>query len=85
MMALLFGTPGAIRTRDLPLRRRTLYPAELRVHKAHIIIRKGSKFVNKIGSYSHRMLVFIHGKAGERGQLLCKQVLCGQKELCVSL
>ena len=26
------GTPGAIRTRDLPLRRRTLYPAELRVH-----------------------------------------------------
>ena len=26
------GTPGAIRTRDLPLRRRTLYPAELRKH-----------------------------------------------------
>lgn len=26
------GTPGAIRTRDLPLRRRTLYPAELRAH-----------------------------------------------------
>ena len=26
------GIPGAIRTRDLPLRRRTLYPAELRVH-----------------------------------------------------
>ena len=25
------GTPGAIRTRDLPLRRRMLYPAELRV------------------------------------------------------
>ena len=24
------GIPGAIRTRDLPLRRRTLYPAELR-------------------------------------------------------
>ena len=29
---MLIGTPGAIRTRDLPLRRRTLYPAELRVH-----------------------------------------------------
>ena len=26
------GTPGAIRTRDLPLRRRMLYPAELRKH-----------------------------------------------------
>ena len=26
------GTPGAIRTRDLPLRRRMLYPAELRAH-----------------------------------------------------
>ena len=29
---MLIGTPGAIRTRDLSLRRRTLYPAELRVH-----------------------------------------------------
>ena len=28
----LFGTPGAIRTRGLSLRRRTLYPAELRAH-----------------------------------------------------
>ena len=26
------GIPGAIRTRDLPLRRRMLYPAELRRH-----------------------------------------------------
>ena len=26
----LFGVPGAIRTRGLSLRRRTLYPAELR-------------------------------------------------------
>ena len=25
-----FGDPGAIRTRDVPLRRRTLYPAEVR-------------------------------------------------------
>lgn len=28
----LIGIPGAIRTRDLPLRRRMLYPAELRRH-----------------------------------------------------
>ena len=27
------GAPGAIPTRDLPLRRRTLYAAELREHK----------------------------------------------------
>ena len=26
------GTPEGIRTSDLPLRRRSLYPAELRVH-----------------------------------------------------
>ena len=26
------GVPGGIRTHDLPLRRRTLYPAELRGH-----------------------------------------------------
>ena len=26
----LFGVPGAIRTRGVPLRRRTLYPAEVR-------------------------------------------------------
>ena len=28
------GAPGAIPTRDLPLRRRTLYAAELREHKS---------------------------------------------------
>ena len=28
-----FGVPGAIRTRGLPLRRGTLYPAELRKHR----------------------------------------------------
>ena len=28
------GAPGAIPTRDLPLRRRTLYAAELREHEA---------------------------------------------------
>jgi hypothetical protein len=29
------GAPGAIPTRDLPLRRRTLYAAELREHEAY--------------------------------------------------
>ena len=28
-----YGAPGAIPTRDLPLRRRTLYAAELREHE----------------------------------------------------
>ena len=28
----VFGAPGGIRTHGLPLRRRSLYPAELRVH-----------------------------------------------------
>ena len=28
----IFGTPGGIRTHGLPLRRRPLYPTELRVH-----------------------------------------------------
>lgn len=29
---LIYGAPGAIPTRDLPLRRRTLYATELREH-----------------------------------------------------
>ena len=29
----VFGVPEVIRTPDLPLRRRSLYPAELRKHK----------------------------------------------------
>ena len=32
-VSLRYGAPGAIPTRDLPLRRRTLYAAELREHK----------------------------------------------------
>ena len=35
---MLFGVPGAIRTRGLSLRRRTLYPAELRKQTVAIII-----------------------------------------------
>src|SRR5690606_36832450 len=33
------GAPGAIRTHDLPLRRGTLYPAELRGHQPAIFAR----------------------------------------------
>ena len=29
---VFFGAPGGIRTPDLPVRSRTLYPAKLRVH-----------------------------------------------------
>ncbi len=32
IQGLFYGTPGAIRTRDLRLRRPMLYPAEPRVH-----------------------------------------------------
>ena len=31
------GTPGGIRTRDLPLRRRLLYPTELQAHMAQVM------------------------------------------------
>ena len=31
-LAFFYGAPGGIRTHGLPLRRRSLYPAELRVH-----------------------------------------------------
>ena len=33
----VFGTPERIRTAGLPLRRRTLYPAELRTHWAKLL------------------------------------------------
>ena len=36
MKPLFYGAPGAIPTRDLPLRRRTLYAAELREHKDEV-------------------------------------------------
>ena len=38
------GAPGAIRTRGLPLRRRTLYPAELRAH---------SRLLRKLKTHSY--------------------------------
>ena len=49
----LFGTPGAIRTRDLPLRRRMLYPAELR----RLI---------QIPDYSNQFPLHCQGKAREK-------------------
>ena len=45
----LYGTHGRIRTSDLPLRRRTLYPAELRGHIYNIpILLKFISYVNWI-------------------------------------
>ena len=35
LFSMVGGAPGAIPTRDLPLRRRTLYAAELREHKGN--------------------------------------------------
>jgi hypothetical protein len=44
----LFYTPAAIRTRDLQLRRLTLYPAELRVHRNFLTIHQESTILNKL-------------------------------------
>ena len=41
------GAPGAIPTRDLPLRRRTLYAAELREHKPPRILKGKSAIVKR--------------------------------------
>ncbi len=41
------GAPGAIPTRDLPLRRRTLYAAELREHKPPRILKGKSTIVKR--------------------------------------
>ncbi len=49
------GAPGAIPTRDLPLRRRTLYAAELREHE---LVNRKSEIVNCIGGLSVFGLVF---------------------------
>ena len=52
------GAPGAIRTRGLPLRRRTLYPAELRAHRRErtfIIMPRFARIV-KSGGIERRMI-----------------------------
>ena len=41
------GAPGAIPTRDLPLRRRTLYATELREHKELRIVNRESWLANR--------------------------------------
>ena len=43
--------PGRIRTAGLPLRRRTLYPAELRKHRKNIILYSGKMQVRSAGEY----------------------------------
>ena len=47
------GTPGAIRTRDLLLRRQTLYPTELRVHtnNCFLIYYPGAVFSRRQAAY----------------------------------
>ncbi len=40
MWGIFHGTPGKIRTYDLWLRKPTLYPAELRVHVAALVMYK---------------------------------------------
>ena len=40
-----YGVPEVIRTPDLPLRRRSLYPAELRKHITIVIISQFCNFV----------------------------------------
>ena len=42
---ILFGVSGAIRTRGLSLRRRTLYPAELRKHLHYLLILQDYRFL----------------------------------------
>src|SRR5262249_10281836 len=50
---MLSDTPAAIRTRDLQLRRLTLYPAELRV-RAKFKIHQGPMPVNRAGLVASR-------------------------------
>ena len=44
---LLSGAPEGIRTSDLPLRRRSLYPAELQAQRYRFIIAKTGRLVNR--------------------------------------
>ena len=48
-----FGTPGETRTHYLTLRRRTLYPGELRGHKIPMIVTKKRRSVNTIPHIFH--------------------------------
>ena len=46
----VFGVPKGIRTPDLSLRRRTLYPTELLAHNITIVY-DGWRFVKKLGNF----------------------------------
>ena len=46
----VFGVPKGIRTPDLSLRRRTLYPTELLAHNITIVY-DGLRFVKKLGNF----------------------------------
>ncbi len=50
MMFPLIGVPKGIRTPDLSLRRRTLYPTELLAHNINIVY-YGLQFVKKSGDF----------------------------------
>ena len=45
----LYGVPGRIRTADLSLRRRTLYPAELRGQRYEV--KRGLLFIERYSLY----------------------------------
>lgn len=47
---VVFGVPKGIRTPDLSLRRRTLYPTELLAHNIAIVY-DGLRFVKKLGNF----------------------------------
>ena len=50
LMRFFFGVPKGIRTPDLSLRRRTLYPTELLAHNITIVY-DGLRFVKKLGNF----------------------------------
>ena len=58
-----YGVPEVIRTPDLPLRRRSLYPAELRKHITIVII---SQFCNFVKCLFDKKLTRHSNKFGSR-------------------
>ena len=64
------GTPGAIRTRDLPLRRRMLYPAELRAHINDCIVPKKSLCVNRKKTHFLPLRAYTVSSIAERSEAM---------------
>ncbi len=52
------GAPGAIPTRDLPLRRRTLYAAELREHEARL--NRNALWVKFTNDVLNLLVTYVH-------------------------